>query len=292
MQAVAITDHGNMFGVFEFVKEAQKKNIKPIVGCEFYLTFDRTKKEVLPGFGNDDDGSRGKKAFHQVLLAKNETGYKNLIKLCSLGFIEGIYYFPRIDFELLKLHHEGIIATTCCLGGIVPQHILYKSEEEAEKIFKQWLDVFGEDYYIELQRHGIPEQDKVNQVLLRFAHKYNVKMIATNDSHYVNQEDSEAQDILLCLQTNKLVSDPNRMKFSSDQFFFKTKSQMEQRFIDIPEALDNTMEIVSKVENLKLKKDILLPFFPIPTEFQTQQQFLEHLTWKGARGAMNRLVPQ
>lgn len=282
MQAVAITDHGNMFGVFEFVKEAQKKNIKPIIGCEFYLTFDRTRKEVLPGFGNDDDGSRGKKAFHQVLLAKNETGYKNLIKLCSLGFIEGFYYHPRIDFELLKQYHDGVIATTCCLGGIIPQHILYKSEEEAEKIFKQWLDVFGEDYYIELQRHGIPEQDKVNQVLLRFAHKYNVKIIATNDSHYVNQEDSEAQDILLCLQTNKLVSDQNRMKFSSDQFFFKTKSQMEQRFADLPEALDNTMEIVSKVENLKLKKTIMLPFFPIPKEYETGQQFLEHLTWKGA----------
>lgn len=149
MPAIAITDHGNMFGVFEFVKEAHKHHIKPIIGCEFYITFDRFKKEVLPGFGNDEDGSKGKKAFHQVLLAKNETGYKNLIKLCSLGFTEGFYYYPRIDFELIKRHAEGVIATTCCLGGIVPQHILNRSEEEAEQVFKDWLSVFGEDYYIE-----------------------------------------------------------------------------------------------------------------------------------------------
>ncbi|MEO5674234.1 MAG: DNA polymerase III subunit alpha [Chitinophagales bacterium] len=282
MQAIAITDHGNMFGVFEFVKEAQKKNIKPIIGCEFYFTFDRTRREVLPGFGNDEDGSKGKKAFHQVLLAKNDTGYRNLIRLCSLGFTEGMYYYPRIDFELLRKNHDGIIATTCCLGGIIPQHILYKSEEEAEKVFREWLDVFGDDYYIELQRHGIPEQDKVNQVLLRFARKYHVKIIATNDSHYINQEDAEAQDILLCLQTNKLVADEKRMKFSNDQFFFKTKSQMEQRFPDLPEALDNTMEIVSKIENLQLKKNILLPFFKIPDQFKTEQEYLEHLTWQGA----------
>ncbi|MCY7410337.1 MAG: DNA polymerase III subunit alpha, partial [Chitinophagales bacterium] len=282
MKAIAITDHGNMFGVFEFVKEAHKQKIKPIVGCEFYLAFDRTKREVLPGFGNEDDGSKGKKAFHQVLLAKNAQGYQNLIKLCSLGFTEGMYYYPRIDFELIKQYHEGIIATTCCLGGIIPQHILRKSEEEAEKIFKEWLDVFGEDYYVELQRHGIPEQDQVNQVLLKFARKYNVKVIATNDSHYVNEEDSEAQDILLCLQTNKMASDTNRMRFTNNQFFFKTKMQMQERFIDIPESLDNTMEIVSKIDDLKLKKDILLPNFPLPAGFASNFNFLEHLTWQGA----------
>ncbi|MBK9730467.1 MAG: DNA polymerase III subunit alpha [Chitinophagaceae bacterium] len=283
MKAIAITDHGNMFGVFQFVKEAHKKNILPIVGCEFYIVPDRFKKELIAGFGNDEDGTRGKKSFHQVLLAKNETGYKNLMKLCSLGFIDGYYYNPRIDFELIKQHSEGVIATSCCLAGIIPQHILYKSEAEAEAILKEWLDVFGEDYYIELQRHGIPEQDKVNQVLIRFARKYNVKVIATNDSHYVNQEDSEAQDILLCLQTNKAFDDPGRMRFSNNQFFFKTKAQMEERFIDIPEALDNTMEVVSKIEPLDLKKKILLPFFPLPAGYTSNQQYLEHLTWQGAK---------
>ena len=292
MPAIAITDHGNMFGVFEFVKEAHKHHIKPIIGCEFYITFDRFKKEVLPGFGNDEDGSKGKKAFHQVLLAKNETGYKNLIKLCSLGFTEGFYYYPRIDFELIKRHAEGVIATTCCLGGIVPQHILNRSEEEAEQVFRDWFSVFGEDYYIELQRHGIPEQDRVNSVLLKWSRKYNVKIIATNDSHYVNQEDAEAQDILLCLQTNKNVNDENRMRFSNDQFFFKTQAQMIERFRDVPEAIDNTIEIVSKVEDLDLKKKILLPNFPLPAGFSTNQQYLEHLTWIGAKKRFGSLTPE
>lgn len=283
MRAIAITDHGNMFGVFQFVKEAHKKNVLPIVGCEFYVVPDRFRKELIAGFGNDEDGTRGKKAFHQVLLAKNETGYKNLMKLCSLGFIDGYYYNPRIDFELIKQFSEGVIATSCCLAGIIPQHILYKSEQEAENILKEWLAVFGEDYYIELQRHGIPEQDKVNQVLVRLARKYQVKMIATNDSHYVNQEDSEAQDILLCLQTNKAFDDPGRMRFSNNQFFFKTKTQMEERFRDIPEALDNTLEVVSKIEHLDLKKKILLPFFPLPAGYASNQEYLEHLTWQGAK---------
>ena len=283
MKAIAITDHGNMFGVFDFVKEAHKKNILPIIGCEFYVVPDRFRKELIAGFGNDEDGTRGKKAFHQVLLAKNEVGYKNLMKLCSLGFIEGYYYNPRIDFELIKKHHEGVIATTCCLAGIVPQHILSKSEAEAEIVFKEWLDVFGEDYYVELQRHGIPEQDKVNSVLIRFARKYGVKIIATNDSHYVNQEDAEAQDILLCLQTNRSFNDTTRMRFSNDQFFFKTKAQMEERFFDIPEALDNTLDVVSKIENLDLKKKILLPFFPLPAGFNSNQEYLAHLAWQGAK---------
>ncbi|MBA3647032.1 MAG: DNA polymerase III subunit alpha [Chitinophagales bacterium] len=287
MKAIAITDHGNMFGVFEFVKEANKKNILPVVGCEFYLVPDHHKKELISGFGNDEDGTRGKKSFHQILLAKNEVGYKNLMKLCSIGFMEGYYYNPRIDIALIKQHHEGLIASTCCLAGIIPQYILYKSEEDAEKIFVQWLDVFGEDYYVELQRHGIPEQDKVNQVLLRFARKYRVKVIATNDSHYVNREDAEAQDILLCLQTNRLLNDQNRMRFSNDQFFFKSKLQMEECFRDIPEALDNTMEVVSKIEKLDLRKNILLPNFPLPEGFSSNQEFLEHLAWQGARNRYN-----
>ncbi len=293
MKAISITDHGNMFGVFQFVKEAHKKNILPVVGCEFYVVPDRHKKELIAGFGNDEDQTtRGKKAFHQVLLAKNETGYKNLMKLCSLGFTDGYYYNPRVDFELIREYHQGIIATTCCLAGIVPQHILYKSEDEAEKVFKQWLDLFGEDYYIELQRHGIPEQEKVNHLLMRFARKFNVKIIATNDSHYVNQEDAEAQDILLCLQTNKAFDDPNRMRFSNNEFFFKTKAQIEERFFDIPEALDNTMEVISKIEHLDLKKNILLPFFPLPAGFSSNLEYLEHLTWQGVKQRYEVITPE
>src|SRR6478735_7906847 len=188
MKALALTDHGNMHGIFQFVAEAVKNNIKPIVGCEFYLVEDRFKKS----FTKDNKDVR----YHQLLLAKNPEGYKNLIKLCSLGYIDGLYgKYPRIDKELVLKYHKGLIATTCCLGASVPRTILRSGEAEGEKEFKWWLDLFGEDYYIELQRHGIPDQDLVNEVLLKWAIKYNVKIIASNDSHYVDQENFNAHDI-------------------------------------------------------------------------------------------------
>src|SRR3954471_2550630 len=168
MKAIALTDHGNMFGAFNFVAEANKYNIKPIVGCEFYVVEDRFKKQ----FSKENKDNR----HHQLLLAKDQDGYKNLAKLCSLGYIDGLYSkWPRIDKELILKYHKGLIATTCCIGASVPQAILKKGEDEAEQEFKWWLDLFGEDYYIELQRHSIPEQDLVNEVLLRWAVKYNVK---------------------------------------------------------------------------------------------------------------------
>ncbi len=297
MPALAITDHGNMFGVFEFVKQAYTyKNddgslkVKPIVGCEFYITHDRHRKQ----FGKDDKDPR----HHQILLAKNDTGYRNLIKLTSTGYIEGLYSkYPRIDKELIHRHHEGLIATTCCLGALVPQTILRKGEVEAEDEFKWWLNIFQEDYYVELQRHGIPDQDKVNKVLLGFAKKHNVKVIASNDSHYVDQTDYDAHDILLCIntgekwKTEKLtdfsdddVSSKNkRFAFPNDQFYFKTKDEMSKVFSDLPESLDNTNEIVDKIELLDLKRDILLPHFPVPKEFSSGDEYLEHLTWMGAK---------
>jgi DNA polymerase-3 subunit alpha len=197
MPALAISDHGNMFGVFEFVSQAYKNvdengkpKVKPIVGCEFYITLDRNRKS----FSKEEKDPR----FHQILLAKNEIGYRNLVKLTSLGYIEGLYSkYPRIDKELVLQYHEGLIATTCCLGAMVPQAIMKKSEAEAETEFKWWLDLFGDDYYVEFQRHGLAEQDKVNQVLIKFAKKHNVKIIASNDSHYVDQSDFNAHDILL-----------------------------------------------------------------------------------------------
>src|SRR5580700_558335 len=184
MPALAITDHGNMFGAFEFVAEAYKhKNedgtlkVKPIVGCEFYVVADRHRK-IFTKEQKDD-------RYHQILLAKNKIGYQYLIKLTSLGYIEGLYSkYPRIDKELIRQYHEGLIATTCCIGAYVPQTILHGGEEKAEQEFRWWLDLFGEDYFIELQRHNIPEQEKINHTLLQFAGKYNVPAIATNDSHY------------------------------------------------------------------------------------------------------------
>ena len=304
MPALAITDHGNMFGAFQFVAEAYKNTnadgslkVKPVVGCEFYLTENRHIKT----FSKEQKDRR----FHQVLLAKNELGYKNLVKLTSLGFIEGMYSkYPRIDKELINKYHEGLIATTCCLGAMVPQMILTKGEEEAENEFKWWLNIFQKDYYVEIQRHGMAEQDKVNAVLLKFAKKYDVRVIASNDSHYVDQTDFNAHDILLCINTGEKQSTPalrefsdddvsiknKRFAFPNDQFYFKNTGEMKNLFEDIPDAIDNTNEIVDKIDVLNLKKDILLPAFPIPKEFQVhedanmnQWEFLKHLTYIGAK---------
>ena len=306
MPALAISDHGNMFGAFEFVKEAYKHRnedktlkVKPIIGCEFYITTDRTRKT----FSKEEKDPRN----HQILLAKNDIGYKNLVKLTSLGYIEGMYSkYPRIDKQLIHKYHEGLIATTCCLGALVPQTILKKGEEEGENEFKWWLNIFQEDYYIELQRHGIPEQDKVNLVLLKFAKKYNVKIIASNDSHYVDQKDSNAHDILLCINTGEKQSTPKwsevsdddvqvknrRFAFPNDQFYLKTAAEMTKVFEDIPEAIDNTNEIVSKVELLDLKRDILLPHFVVPANFTSQDEYLSHLTWTGAKERYKIFTPE
>jgi len=270
MNALAITDHGNMFGVPHFVAAANKVGIKPIIGCEFYISFDRHDR-------------KDKVRYHQVLLAKNETGYKNLSTLCSMGFLEGYYYKPRVDKHLLKQHAEGLVATTCCLGSEVSQTILHKGEAAAEKYFLEWLDIFGKDYYIELQRHGIKAQDQCNEVLLRWAKKYQVKVIATNDVHYVDQQDSMAQDILLCLQTGKDYADPNRMRFANDQFFLKSPQEMATLFADVPEALANTEEIAEKVQPISLERDVLLPLFHVPQGFATQSAYLKHLALAGAK---------
>lgn len=300
MKALAITDHGNMFGAFQFVAEAAKhEGVKPIVGCEFYVVADRHRRT----FTKEDKDKR----YHQLFLAKNPEGYKNLVKLCSLGFIEGLYgKYPRIDKELILQYHEGLIATTCCIGAMVPQAILRKGEEEARKEFEWWYNIFGEDYYIEIQRHQMEEQDKVNEVLLRWAKEYNVKVICTNDSHYVDQKDWNAHDILLCINTGEKQATPairefveegtvmkgGRFAFWNDQFYFKTQAEMGKLFQDVPFALDNTMEIVDKCEHLKLKQDILLPNFIIPQEFNTQDDYLRHITFEGARERYKNITPE
>ncbi|MBL0047943.1 MAG: DNA polymerase III subunit alpha [Bacteroidetes bacterium] len=285
MKAMAITDHGNMFGVFKFVAEAGKHGVKPIVGCEFYVVEDRHKKQ----FTKEARDVR----YHQLFLAKNPEGYANLSRLCSMGYIEGMYSkWPRIDKELILKYHKGLIATTCCLGAEVPRTIMQKGEAEGEKVFKWWLDLFGEDYYIELQRHDIDDQNTVNEVLLRWAVKYSVKVIASNDSHYVDQQDYNAHDILLCVNTGDMQSTPKatdeeggkgyRFGFPNDQFYFKSTAEMTALFHDVPQAIDNTNEIVDKIEHLKLKRDILVPHFPIPQGFIDADDYLHHLTFEGA----------
>jgi DNA polymerase-3 subunit alpha len=313
MPALAITDHGNMFGVFDFVSAAWKDTkvtgkdefgkdievprVKPIVGCEFYVVEDRFRKI----FTKDDKDRR----FHQVLLAKNKIGYQNLIKLTSLGYIEGMYSkYPRVDKKLIEQYHEGLIATTCCIGAYVPQTILTEGEAAAEAEFQWWHNLFGEDYFIEIQRHQMEEQDKVNEVLIKFAKKYNVHMIATNDSHYTERDDANAHDILLCINTGEKQATPGfddfvnddihlknrRFKFPNDQFYFKSPAEMQALFADVPQALDNTNMIVDRVDVLNLKKDILLPAFPIPDAFRihensnmNQWEYLKHITYEGAK---------
>ncbi len=324
MRALAITDHGNMFGVFQFVAEAGKHKtadghaIKPIVGCEFYVVEDRHKQK----FTKEEKDKR----YHQLLLAKNADGYKNLVKLCSLGYIEGLYgKYPRIDKQLIEKYHENLIATSCCLGALVPQTILRKGEAEGRKEFEWWYNLFGEDYYIELQRHGMKEQDQVNEVLLKFAAEYNVKVICTNDSHYVDQNDSNAHDILLCINTGEKQSTPTMKEFSddqvhvkgrrfafyNDQFYFKTQDEMSKLFSDVPQSLGNTQEIVDKCEHLQLKRDIMLPNFVVPSEFHihttaervdektlllpevlNQWEYLRHLTFEGAKKRYKEITPK
>jgi DNA polymerase III subunit alpha len=306
MPAIAITDHGNMFGAFQFVAEAYKHKtddgklkVKPIVGCEFYLVENRFKRV----FTKDDKDQR----YHQLFLAKNAEGYQNLIKMCSLGYMEGLYgKYPRIDKELVKQYHKGLIATTCCLGASVPRTILKKGEDEGEKEFQWWLNLFGEDYYIELQRHDIPEQNKVNEILLKWSFKYNVRVIASNDSHYVDQKDANAHDILLCINTGEKQSTPTMKEFSddemfakgkrfafyNDQFYFKTPDEMSALFSDIPEAIDNTNHVVDKIDVLNLKKDILLPNYVIPDGFLTQDSYLRHITMEGAKRRYVDITPE
>jgi DNA polymerase-3 subunit alpha len=293
--AIAITDHGNMYGVFEFVTEANKRNLKPIVGCEFYLVEDRHRKQFQTSKGERDN------RYHQLLLAKDQEGYQNLAKLCSLGFIEGMYSgFPRIDKELLQQYAKGLIATSCCIGAEVPQTILSGDLEKAEQLLRWWLDLFGDDYYIELQRQrglesiddtGI-SQEHVNSILLGLARKYNVKVIATNDAHYINEDDAKAHDILLCVNTGKKMSEPQRFKFPSTDFYFKTQQEMNSIFRDIPAALDFTQEISDKITPPQLMRDVLLPNFPVPDGYQNQSAYLRHLVYEGAKMRYPKLTQE
>ena len=283
MSAVAITDHGNLFGVPEFYTSAKNLGIQPIIGCEFYVT-----PEDLT-----DRTSRTR--YHQVLLAKNEIGYRNLIKLSSLSYTDGYYYKPRIDLPTLRKYSEGLIATTCCLQGQVPQTILRKGEDEARLVFKSWLDVFGSDYYIEIQDHGIREQKQVNAVLQQFAKEFGVKVVATNDVHYVEREDAAAQDVLLCLQTGKDLNDPNRMRFENDQFFLKSETEMRSSLGDLDKnfvqsALVNTAEIADKCK-LDLKMgDMLMPHYPIPEKFSGDMDaYLRELSFERAASRFGEL---
>ncbi|MCS7075482.1 MAG: DNA polymerase III subunit alpha [Bacteroidia bacterium] len=280
MKAIAISDHGNMFGVPSFYYEAKKNGIQPIIGCEFYLS---------PT--THDDKSPKLPRYHQLLLAKNVTGYKNLVKLNSIAYQKGFYRYPRIDKALIQQYHEGLIATTCCLAAEIPSLIIAGRIDDARKAFEWWLDVFKEDYYIEIQRHpiheqgldDIPEQKIVNEILLQWSKRYNVKVIATNDSHYISQQDAPAHDVLLCIQTGSELNQTNRFKFSGDQFYVKTPQEMQAMFPDHLEALENTQEIVEKTKFDLPFGDILLPQYQLPQGFKNEDEYLAHLAYEGAK---------
>ncbi len=282
--AIALTDHGNMHGVVDFVLAARKAGIKPIIGCEFYLaSIDRSRRDRL------------EKTYHQLLLAYNSTGYQNLIKLSSLAFIEGFYGKPRIDKELLKQYSDGLIATSCCLAAEIPQTILNEGETAAREKLFEWLDIFGPDrFYLEVQRHGLHDeaQQRVNEVLYRWGQELNLKVVATNDVHYLHKEDAEAHDILLSLQTGAKLDDPNRLRFDSDEYYLKSPSEMARQFADHPEVLETALEVADRVDEIHLERDILLPNFPIPSGFESAFDYLRHLTYKGAKHRYDTILPE
>lgn len=282
MEAVAITDHGNMFGVKEFHKTLTKIGLKPIIGCEAYVAKrGREKKE----------GKIDASGWHLVLLAKNPTGYKNLMKMVSLAWLEGQYYRPRIDKELLEKYHEGIIASSACLGGEISQKLMNESFEAAEEAALWYKNLFGDDFYLEIMRHKSDSDEMnekvyndqvfVNQKLIEIGRKHQIKIIATNDVHFLNEEDAEAQDRLLCISTGKYLSDTKRLRYTGKEWF-KTQDEMKSLFQDFPEALANTQEIVDKVENFKLNKKPIMPDFKLPEGFEDENKYLRHIVYEGA----------
>jgi DNA polymerase-3 subunit alpha len=290
MEAVAITDHGNMFGVKEFHSTALKKGIKPIIGCEIYVA----KRSISEMSGKED-----RSGDHLILLAKNLTGYKNLIKLVSTAWIKGFYYKPRIDKELLAQYREGLIASSACLAGEIQDEILKGTMAGAEAALKSYIDLFGDDFYLEVQRHetydpdadrtAFPLQQKVIEVFKKFSEKYNVKIIATNDVHFINAEDAEAHDRLICLNTAKDLDDPDRLRYSKQEYL-KSEDEMRKIFSDIPEAVDNVGELVAKIEKYKLDHDPIMPDFEIPGGFRDKDEYLKHLTYEGAKKRWGKLT--
>ena len=273
MDSMAITDHGVMYGVIDFYRAARAAGIKPIIGCEVY---------VSPGSRFDRETVHGEdRYYHLVLLAENNTGYQNLMKIVSKGFVDGFYYKPRIDEEVMREYHEGIIALSACLAGEVPRYLEKGLYEEAKEAAKRHLEIFGEgNYFLELQDHGIPLQRQVNQGIMRLSKELNIPLVATNDCHYINADDWEAHDILLCIQTGKKVSDENRMRYEGGQYYVKSEEEMRQLFPYAPEAIENTHKIAERC-NVEIEFGVTkLPRFDVPDGYDSWG-YLNHLCDEG-----------
>ena len=285
MTSIAITDHGNMFGALKFYEKCKESGIKPIVGCEFYMTDGSRKIKTGTELGN--------KYYHLILLAKDNTGYKNLMKLNSTAYIDGYYYKPRIDFEVLEQYHEGLVCSSACIAGIVPKYIINRQMDKATELAMRFNDIFGKgNYFLELQNHGIPDENDSNKGLIEISRKTGIPLIATNDIHYLNKEHASAQDILICIGTQKTINSPGRMSFYNDEFYMKSPDQMAALFPNVPEAISNT-KLVEEMCNLEIKfPGPKFPIFEIPPEFPTQGDYLRHLTYEGLKKRYKEITPE
>ena len=283
MKAIAITDHGVMYGTIDFYKACKKEGIKPIIGCEVY---------VAPRSRFDKDGAIDKEYSHLILLAKDNQGYKNLSKLVSIGFTEGYYYKPRIDLEVLEKYHEGLIALSACLAGSVNKAILEGNMEKAEKTAQWFKDIFKEDYYLELQNNGIKEQVLANQKLIEIGRKLNIPLVATNDAHYLKKEDAYNHEVLLCIQTGKKMADEDRMRFETDELYIKSPEEMADYFSNIPEVIENTVKIAEKC-NVEFEfGHTILPNYDVPEEFKTHEEYLRKLCQDGIKNRYGQNPPK
>ncbi|MDL2235470.1 DNA polymerase III subunit alpha [Christensenellaceae bacterium OttesenSCG-928-L17] len=278
MNALAITDHGGMYGVVEFYKACKDAGIKPIIGMEAY---------VAPRFMEEREGAKDREYAHLVLLCKNNTGYKNLMRLSSEGFLRGFYYKPRIDYRLLEECAEGLVCLSACLAGDIPQRLLRGDYEEAKEVALRLKGMFGDDFYIELQNHGLSEQRRVLPGLVRIAEEIGVKTVATNDIHYVYKSDAAVQDVLLCIQTNTFVDEVNRMKMQAEEFYFKSEEEMRLALPDYPEAIENTMEVADKCNMEIVFHEKHLPGFEAPEGYENAD-YLQELAQKG----LSRKMPE
>lgn len=274
MDSIALTDHGVMFGVVDFYKECKKNGVKPIIGCEVY---------VAPRSRFDKEAGIDNHYSHLILLAKNETGYKNLSTLVSMGFTDGFYYKPRIDLEILEKYHEGLIALSACLAGSINKAILKNDLEEAKRIALWFKNLFKEDYYLELQPNGLPEQVLVNQQLIKISRELDIPLVATNDAHYLKKEDSYNHEVLLCIQTGKKMQDEDRMKMGANEFYLKSPEEMAEYFKNVPEAIENTVKIAEKC-NLDFEfGNTKLPNYEVPKEFKTHEEYFRKLAEDGLK---------
>ena len=287
--ALGITDHGNMYGVLDFYKACNDQGVKPVIGTEAYMALEsreerpaRRGRRMDDSGGDTDDGA--KLYYHLTLLAENNTGYRNLLKLCSRAFLEGYYYKPRMDWELFAQHSEGLIATTGCLGSVVQQALLQGNYQRALERAARLQDIFGRDnLFVELQDHEIPEQRQCNPQLLEIARTIKAPLLATNDLHYTSQHDAVAHDALLCVQTGSQMSDPDRFKFHGNQHYLKTANEMRHLFDEVPESCDNTLWIAERSDvNIEFG-NVSLPHFPLPPQFDNSDEYLQHLAFEGAK---------